>query len=66
MNRNATQERVHSSKEIIFETPPTQLVFDTVARSSITDQLECFKRPLSRIKKITIQVGGGKLFLKSV
>ena len=50
------------SKSQICEIPTSKWVADTGASSHMTDQLQLFRGPLTKIRKRTITVGGGKLF----
>lgn len=50
------------SKSQICEIPTSKWVADTGASSHMTDQIQLFRGPLTKIRKRTIKVGGGKLF----
>jgi len=50
------------SKEEVSQIPRDTWIADTGASSHMTDQLRHFRGPLSKIRRRTIKVGGGKLY----
>ena len=62
-NEEHMEEIAALSKELVSTIPRSSWIADTGATSHMTNQLRLFSEPLKSIKRRTIKVGGGRLYL---